>query len=410
MPSSSLLASVVDFSRPPAAALAPVAVGERLSATPPPSGVPSPTGSRGPRAGGFLKAALLGALLASGCDAPPAAESPGGDGPALVAAAGPAAAEPAADDAEAAPAEDPAAAALAEKMLAVYRGAQSYADNAVYVQYYVLKGEGVDRELPFFQMSLAFQRPNKLRLRFEEAVAGTEGPVAYNVACDGRQMLATAAGLPLQVQCSVAPDRLTTANFLSDPLIRQSVLHRALENVFPQLAMLLNVDDRQLVFPQDEDPRLRPDAELRGRRCRRLATRSAAGERIFWIDAENYLLRRMELPIESERQALDPNNEYLQLSIRIDFLDAALDVDLAAETFALEAPPDARRLARLVKPPRPAMSPRRADEAANRALLAQQTDGGAEPPAEEARQRALDEFYNALDAAEKDLTVPADAL
>ena len=55
--------------------------------------------------------------------------------------------------------EDPAevrGAEIADKMLAAYRDARSYTDSATYVQSYSYRGEGVERELPFFEMSLAF--------------------------------------------------------------------------------------------------------------------------------------------------------------------------------------------------------------------------------------------------------------
>ena len=43
------------------------------------------------------------------------------------------------------------------------------------------------------------------------------------------------------------------------------------------------------------------EQDLNGRNCYRVASTSPQGKRILWIDAENYLLRRMELPIEGER-------------------------------------------------------------------------------------------------------------
>lgn len=297
------------------------------------------------------------------------------------------------------PPVDPQAAELAEKLLAAYRQARSYADNAVYVQYFILRGEGVERETPFFQMSLAFERPNKLRLRFEEAVAGSQGRLAYDVACDGKAMRSAAASLPDQVQCSEAPAQLTAANLIPDALIRDSVLQSSLENVFPQLAMLLSESDETPVFPQDEEPQLLEDVTLDGRLCRRVATQSPAGRRVLWIDAETLLLRRMELPIEGQRATLDPDNQYRDLAVRIDFLDASLDVDVAEASFDLDIPASARLVAQLVKPPCPDLTPDRAQDAENLRLL-QAARAEASPPPDAAALRAeLDAFYAAVDAA-----------
>jgi outer membrane lipoprotein-sorting protein len=355
---------------------------------------------RGPRTCGATPCGLRGlarhawpwtaALALAGCG--PA----GPAGPAAEDGASPASA--AAADVDSQPA-DPQAAELAEKLLAAYRQARSYADNAVYVQYFILRGEGVERETPFFQMSLAFERPNKLRLRFEEAVAGSQGRLAYDVACDGKVMRSAAASLPDQVQCSEAPTQLTADNLIPDALIRDSVLQSSLENVFPQLAMLLSESDETPVFPQDEEPRLLEDVTLDGRPCRRVATQSAAGRRVLWIDAETLLVRRMELPIEGQRAALDPDNQYRDLSVRIDFLDASLDVDVAEASFDLDIPASARLVAQLVKPPCPDLSPDRAQDEENLRLL-QAARAEASPPPDAAALRAeLDAFYAEVDSA-----------
>src|SRR5688572_5910770 len=56
---------------------------------------------------------------------------------------------------------------ITAKMLAVYRQAKTYTDHASYVQHAVFRGEGVERELPFFHMSIALARPNRVRLNFQ---------------------------------------------------------------------------------------------------------------------------------------------------------------------------------------------------------------------------------------------------
>ncbi|HMO87326.1 MAG TPA: hypothetical protein PKC18_20645, partial [Lacipirellulaceae bacterium] len=81
---------------------------------------------------------------------------------------------------------------IAERMLARYREAQSYSDSAAYVEESVLRGEGVARELPYYQMTLAFVRPNRVRLSLSEALADADGRrQGFDAACDGRWMRAT---------------------------------------------------------------------------------------------------------------------------------------------------------------------------------------------------------------------------
>jgi hypothetical protein len=285
---------------------------------------------------------------------------------------------------------DERAAEICEKLLANYRDASSYADNASYLQFYVLRGEGVERELPFFQMSLAFERPNRLRLRFEEAVAGEAGRQAYDIACDGQTLRCASAALPGQIQQVAAPERLTVDNCFADSLVREAVLMRSIENVFPQLAMLLNDDDDQTVFPLDEDPRLMDEAELRGRRCHRVATRSEAGQRVFWIDAQTSVLMRMELPVDNQREALDPENQYLRLKVWIDFLDATRDAQIAPASFEMPVGEGVRLVRNLVRPPQPGISARLEDRADSLAAL----KSAAEPTADPGP--VLDTFYREL--------------
>lgn len=286
-------------------------------------------------------------------------------------------------------------------MLKAYREAKSYADNAAYVQHFALRGEGVQRQMPFYQMSLAFERPNKLRIRFEEAVEWAGQKQAFDVACDGETVLCLAASLPGQVAKSLAPATLTLENLIPDPLTRSVLLDRGVENVLPQLAMLLSIDDDHPVFPNDENPQLLKDAELYGRRCRRVATRSPAGQRVLWIDADAHRLLRMELPIDSERKTLDPDNAYMELGVWIDFLDASLDVSLTSETFRMDVPAPVRRVKELIKPPLPGITVIADDDSKNREVLEAAAKANSADLSLESLQQQLEAFYVQLEDSEE---------
>jgi outer membrane lipoprotein-sorting protein len=242
---------------------------------------------------------------------------------------------------------------ITDRMLKKYRQAHSYADHASYVEQSVLRGEGVEHELPFFQMSLAFQRPNLLRLTFEEAIAGSQGRRGYDIACDGERIRTSSKEIPHQIQQAKAPPTLTPDNFVTDPIVRDALLERELSDVFPQLAMLLNVDERVAVFPRDRHPRLQEDATLRGRRCYRVASSNPEGTRVLWIDQQDYSLVRMELPVTAHRRAIDPDNNYINLRVWIDFENAAFDVTVDKDSFEMRVPDEARRVTRFVPPPLP---------------------------------------------------------
>jgi hypothetical protein len=239
------------------------------------------------------------------------------------------------------------------KMLAAYRKAPSYTDHAIYVEKSVLRGEGVEREMPYYQMSLAFDRPNRLRLTFEEALAADKSSrQGFDIANDGKIVRATLPEIPDQMIENPAPAQLSEDNVLPDPLIRQKLLDRRLSEVFPQLAMLLNEsdDDAAAVFLDDHNPRMQADAKLDGRDCYRVATSNPEGTRVLWIDRETYALRRMELPVEAHRQRMDPDHMFLRFAVRIDFEDVTFGAEIDDASFVIEPKPGVRRVRRLVLP------------------------------------------------------------
>ncbi len=262
--------------------------------------------------------------------------------------------------------DDPAevrGAEIADKMLAAYRDARSYTDSATYVQSYSYRGEGVERELPFFEMSLAYQQPNFIRLRFDEALRTDEGTArGFDIAANGTVMRASAVELPGQLLEAKAPAAITVENFLPDPLIREVFNNRSVGDVFPQLAMLLNDDEETPVFPEDEAPRLLDEKMLGDRNCYRVATTSPKGKRIFWIDANSYVLRRMELPIDGDRRQFDPENQYANLAVWIDFKDPTFNAKIDGETFAKELADGDQLVRRLIPAPPAAPSERLGEE------------------------------------------------
>ena len=243
--------------------------------------------------------------------------------------------------------------AITGRMLETYRKADSYSDHATYVEESVLRGEGVARELPYFQLSLAFKRTNQIRLTLAEAVADATGQRrGFDVACDGEFLRAAMPEIPDQTVENPAPRELTADAVLGDPLIHEKLFQRALGDVFPQLAMLLNTndDDASDLFANDSNPRLLANERLDGRNCYRVATSHPEGTRVLWIDAQTYELRRMELPVDAHRERIDPDGNYVRLSVRIDFEEVTFDAVIDSESFALAPPPGARRVRRFVLP------------------------------------------------------------
>lgn len=240
-----------------------------------------------------------------------------------------------------------------DKMLAVYHQAESYADRASYVLETVRRSEGVQREIVLFDFSLAWQRPDKIRFHYRRAYPSSQQLVTIDVASNGELVRSLAGELPDQVLETAAPDELTAENFIPEPSMRKTVLQVSLENIYPQLLMLLGSGDLASVFPEDRKPHMLEREKLHDRVCHRVVLESEAGQRILWIDAENFLLRRMELPVTAQLSSLDPDKEFNHYAVWIDFQDATVRAEISEQVFTLNIPEGARRMRRLVFPPPP---------------------------------------------------------
>ena len=96
---------------------------------------------------------------------------------------------------------------ITARMLEVYRKARSYTDQATYIEESVLRGEGVAHQIPYYQLSLAFKRPNLIRIDFSEALAQGDGPrQGFSIASDGKSIRALTPDIPCLLYTSDAAD------------------------------------------------------------------------------------------------------------------------------------------------------------------------------------------------------------
>ncbi|MEM8946384.1 MAG: redoxin domain-containing protein [Planctomycetota bacterium] len=262
------------------------------------------------------------------------------------------------DSSESAPVGDPLpsqadAESLLQKVRNVYATATTYTDNATVVFYGVPKATGTERIVPFTESYLAFERPNLLHVSYTKNIASPQEE-DYEIVSDGLTVRSSANELPDQLHEAVAPVWLTVENFIPEPALRRAVLENAIENTFPQLAMLLSTDSERELFPGENRFRQLTDDEIEGDSFHRLEWSGAAGKRVLWIDPAQYSIRRMQIPIESQRKLLDPRKEYSTVSVWIDFAGVEIDADIDPKVFKFAVPDGARRVRRFIpSPPAP---------------------------------------------------------
>lgn len=288
---------------------------------------------------GAAAAALLAAAAffsISGC---------GGDSPAAPAdakppaSAAPKSTPPAADAA-------PTAERVLARMTAAYRNAATYEDGAQVFFTFVEGGEKYNEgPIPY---SIALARPNKLRLNMFQAA----------IVCDGEKLRAATSDIPGQVLETDAPAGLTTENIAQNEILKHA-MSGGLPLRSPQLALLLGAglgapkasEGRQPPELANKEPaKLLEERTLEERPCYRVELSTADGAKVLWIDQENFVLRRVELPAEPIRQVLDPQGGLQEMKVWIDFKGARLGGRLADEAFEFEMPEGAVAVRHFVPP------------------------------------------------------------
>jgi thiol-disulfide isomerase/thioredoxin len=283
---------------------------------------------------------VLMALVAGtlGCDA--SAKLP----PALVPASADSSAAEKGDEASSKTATSSKAegdpAKLLADMAAGYKQAKSYQD-AGELRLAVVTAEGERQASPVYPFSVAFQRPNKIRIHSLQA----------SLVADGEYLRASAESLEGQVLQVDCPAELTVRALESDKLLLESM--RGLINLaMPQLPLLL--DERAIErIAGDGVPTLLESEEFGGETCHRVAIEGPSGTSVFWISPKSRLLVKFEYPSE----AFKKEHELSAAAITAEFRGAEVNKPIAADAFKFDVPEGAKLLTRFLPPPPEAPSP-----------------------------------------------------
>src|SRR5436190_4216607 len=230
---------------------------------------------------GTLLAGLSLLLLTSGCRERPAAEPNAGGTPTAV-ASGRSARLPSKNTKP--PAEWTANEVL-QQLLATYRQATTYKDNAVVRLAYRQGGQPVSEQQP---TAVAFERPGKLSV------------VAYQVTvkCDGKELKARIDDPPSknvdgQFVVRPMPRPVTLADLASDKLLHETLTSRLRRQPI-QLELLLESGGLIAAFGSDVACQRLSDGAQGGRACFRVEVPSPGGAFVFWVDQSDFLLRRLD--------------------------------------------------------------------------------------------------------------------
>ncbi|MEX0712201.1 MAG: TlpA disulfide reductase family protein [Pirellulales bacterium] len=229
-----------------------------------------------------------------------------------------------------------------KRMVSAYRGAKSYSDvGRLRIQFKGAENR-VDETVDF---AVSLVRPNKIRLNVYQA----------EVACDGTRLQAKLADLPGQILDRPAPEKLTLSDLYDQPILGD-VLTQGIAGASVQVALLLDEAALDHVLQNAEKPKLLAAKEVHGDLCHRVEVNRPEGALVLWIDQKTYVVRRLEYPTDDLRRHLKQEfGDVTGLSLVADLKAARLDSEVAARSFSLDVPRDARLVGQLnlLEPPSP---------------------------------------------------------
>lgn len=235
---------------------------------------------------------------------------------------------------------------LWQETLAAYRVAKTYRDLAVVRLTYKQDGTPVKSEA---EASVRFARPNKLRMNAYQA----------QVSCDGHEFRAriqdvATNNLDGQFIARPAPDKLTSTELFGDEL-----LHAQLGSGVIQTGLLREPLQVELLLAQQPfsgqasitERRIVGEGTMDGRTCRKLAATTIHGTFVFWIDPQQFVIRRVEYPREMLISELQTSPDIKDVALVADFVDARFNDEIGENLFTLDVPKDAKLVRFFVPPP-----------------------------------------------------------
>lgn len=208
---------------------------------------------------------------------------------------------------------------ILDGMVSAYRNAKTYRDRGEIRVSWSQNGNSHERRVVY---RTTFQRPNRLILEVNRT----------GVLADGKVLCAHTPEMPGMLLRKSCPSEIGFLDILCEREVYWS-LTDVESNRFcylpPPLVLLWGTDPLATFLYQTEQANisLLPSKEWEGHECCRISAKRNEEETVFWIDAQTFVLRRIELPRQILRKetasASDSPDE--EMVVTLDFHDAELN-------------------------------------------------------------------------------------
>ncbi len=229
-------------------------------------------------------------------------------------------------------------------MLSAYRHANHYQDRGVVQLRYRRNGKSFEDHAP---LAVSWQTPNRLRVQAYQV----------DVACDGKQLLGriqdeATQDFDGQIIVRDAPERLTLRELWEDDENLSLAFRQGLAGYPMQLDLLLSEAPLAALMEDGVQRTLLEPAKLDGNACYRVNVATADGAFVLWVDQECFVLRRVEYPAATFAPEIDADKSVRDLHLTVEFRAASFAAAPAESRFAYRVPTSAKRVKRLIPPPR----------------------------------------------------------
>jgi thiol-disulfide isomerase/thioredoxin/outer membrane lipoprotein-sorting protein len=235
--------------------------------------------------------------------------------------------------------EELTAESVLKRMATAYRQAKTYQDAGTVTLRFTQQGQKVDEK---FDFSVAFSRPNKLRLDCYQVVLRNDGKNVFGFLKD----IEDVAG---QVLALEAPAELSLANMVLDASM-QDVMRSGVAQAPPQLVLLVADNALELILAGAKPPLLLPSKNYESQPCHRVRVDSEDGSLVLWIDEQTFALRRVDYPTTAFQKNLEQNGPVSGLELYAEFSGCKFNANVPDVAFQFEVPAEAKLVKRLLGP------------------------------------------------------------
>lgn len=237
----------------------------------------------------------------------------------------------------------PAAEQILQRMVATYRNASSYSDQAVVRLKYREQGRWVQDEGSF---AVTLARPNKLSLRAYQLTLVSNGRRLYAVIADPGS---NDMDGQVVVRDVPSPFRLDT---IYEDQVMMDVMSGGMGGPPVTLELLLSDEPLKELLASGKGVELLGEAKIRERACDRVQVKLDEGQLVFWVERQSHLLLRLEYPADRLAREMAAGN-CTDVSLTAEFVQVRVNEPLTEDAFAFAVPESAKTVSRFVLPPQP---------------------------------------------------------